>query len=51
MKQDSQLSTIYYAKISVNFKDSEIISFKKLQNFQAVCQDHRNGLQTKAKQK
>ena len=29
MKQDSQSSTTYYAKISVNFKDSEVISFKK----------------------
>ena len=33
MKQDSQSSTAYYAKISVNFKDSEVISFKKASEF------------------
>jgi len=48
MKQDSQSSTTNYAKISINFKDSDsVISFKKASEFSAVCQDHRNGLETK----
>jgi len=41
IKQDSQSSTTYSI-----LKIVKGIKIQKLQKFQAVCQDHRNGLQT-----